>query len=535
MADSEPLAPMPGSQPSERTQTTGRNALLEGRPLRPEEREYFDERTLKKPLGVLQIWALGVGVVITGEYFGWNPGLKEGGPLGMLLASLFVCLLYITWVLALSELSVAMPFAGGPMAYGRRASGPVLGFVMGWSMFLESLFATIGTAVATGGALYFLVDLVLPDVPRQALVAIGLISDAMPADEIERTCRLAISTFCGLVTVVLFAALQCSGAKEQAKVMEWMTYGAIGGLVWFWIACVGGIRMERILTQPLLVNGWAGAVRAIPYAIWWLVIIETVALAAEEAHEPHRSIPRGMMLAQVTLIVLVVLTWFIASAAGDDYVATADVPYPLQHVYRQVWPDSAHLWHLIPFSIVAICGMTASYNGMIYAVSRQSFSLGRAGYLPQILGRLHPVRRTPDVSIVFWSLVIAGFVIWGYFNEAAVMVAVLTCNLTALLWYILAMVCLFLLRIREPEMHRPYRVPLYPFLPALVIVLSLIAVLVYGWLQEPIVLWLTGLMYAAGLGYFLLYARNRLVTAAPEEISAMAPAEADRDPSRPSQ
>src|SRR5919201_5062388 len=128
--------------------------------LRPEERAYLKEHALKKPMGVLHVWALGVGVVITGEYFGWNQGLKEGGPLGMLLASLFVCALYMMWVLALSELSVAMPFAGGPLAYGRRAVGPTFGFVMGWSMFLEALFATIGTAIATGGVILFLSGLV---------------------------------------------------------------------------------------------------------------------------------------------------------------------------------------------------------------------------------------------------------------------------------------------------------------------------------------------------------------------------------------
>src|SRR5437016_347871 len=135
--------------------------------LKPEEREYLKEHALKKPMGVLHIWALGVGVVITGEYFGWNPGLKVGGPLGMLLASLFVCVLYMMWVLALSELSVALPFAGGPLAYGRRAVGPWLGFVMGWSMFLEALFATIGTAIATGGAVFFLVNLLFPGIDKR--------------------------------------------------------------------------------------------------------------------------------------------------------------------------------------------------------------------------------------------------------------------------------------------------------------------------------------------------------------------------------
>src|SRR6476661_2902144 len=116
------------------------------------------DRTLAQKMKVLDVWALGVGVVITGEYFGWNFALKDNGPVAVLVASLIVCLLYLTWVLALSELSVAMPFAGGPLAYGRRTSGPLLGFVMGWSMFLECQFATIGTALATGGYIAFLVN-----------------------------------------------------------------------------------------------------------------------------------------------------------------------------------------------------------------------------------------------------------------------------------------------------------------------------------------------------------------------------------------
>src|SRR5947209_18987055 len=138
-------------------------AHLRPEELRPEERAYLQEHALKKPLRVLDVWALGVGAVITGEYFGWNLGLRDNGPVAMLVASLVVCLLYLTWVLALSELSVALPFAGGPLAYGRRAADPSLGFVMGWSMLLECQFATIATAIATGGYIAFLVNPEEPD------------------------------------------------------------------------------------------------------------------------------------------------------------------------------------------------------------------------------------------------------------------------------------------------------------------------------------------------------------------------------------
>src|SRR5262249_43769076 len=135
--------------------------------LRPEERAYLQEHALKKPLRVFDIWALGVGGVIAGVYFGWNLGLKDNGPVAMLIASLIVCLLYLTWVLALAELSVAMPFAGGPLAYGRRAADSSLGFVMGWSMFLECQFAAIAAALAAGGYISYLIA--YPEEPSLAV------------------------------------------------------------------------------------------------------------------------------------------------------------------------------------------------------------------------------------------------------------------------------------------------------------------------------------------------------------------------------
>jgi len=228
-------------------------------------------------------------------------------------------------------------------------------------------------------------------------------------------------------------------------------------------------------------------------------------------------------LAQITLIILVVLTLFFAVAAGNDYRKTGDATnlFPLSQVFSEVWSGPSHALHRIAFSLAAIVGMVVSYNGMIYAVTRQSFALGRAGYLPRILGHVHQKRRTPDISIFFWSLVVAGFVIWGYFNETAVTEAVLTCNLTALIWYVLAMVCLFILRVKEPHMPRPYKVPLYPLLPALVILMSVFAAAVYGWLS-PKVIWLTAIMYAVGCSYYFFYARTRLISAAPEELAARA-------------
>jgi ethanolamine permease len=473
--------------------------------LRPEERAYLEQHALKKPLRVLDIWALGVGVVVAGAYFGWNLGLKDNGPVAMLLASLLVCLLYLAWVLALAELSVAMPFAGGPLAYGRRTAGPLLGFVMGWSMLLECLFAAIGTAIATGGYIAFLLN---PEDPSNEVTLIA-----------------------GLATVFVFFALQAWGVKEQSWAMLVMTYGALLGLVLFWMVAATHFSWDRVWLiegQPLPpAKGWRAVLDAVPYALWWLVMIETVALASEEAHEPHRTIPRGLAWAQLTLIVLVVLTWLFACGALDSQQIASDaqgngISYPLAEVIRRIPAGQSPLL-LYGFTVIALFGLIASFHGMLYGTSRQAFALGRAGYLPHYLGMVHAHRRTPIVALLVASLIAAGFVVANYFYKDAIAIAVLVSTLTALIWYILAMICLCILRGREASLFNSYRAPVYRVLPVLVIILSVFAGVVYVGIDNGrIVLLLTGALYAVGLGYYWVQGRHQLQTAAPEELAARA-------------
>jgi ethanolamine permease len=468
-------------------------AHLRPEELRPEERAYLQQHALKKPLRVLDIWALGVGGVIAGMYFGWNLGLADNGPVAMLLASLIVCVLYLMWVLALAELSVALPFAGGPLAYGRRASGSPLGFVMGWSMYLECQFAAIATAIAIGGYIAFLIN---PD---------------QPDDHVK--------VAAGLATVAIFFVLHAWGVKEQSRVMTLMTYAAILGLVIFWIAAARGFSAERVWPTPLLPEetGWQAVLRAVPYALWWLVIIETVALAAEEAHEPQRTIPRGLVWAQLTLIVLVVLTWLFACGAANSQ-DLAGVDYPLAKVIGDIYQRGFPLL-VYGFGAIALFGLIASYHGMLYGASRQAFAMGRAGYLPRFLGEVHAVRRTPIPALLISSLLSAGFVVANLWFKKAIDVAVLVSTLTALVWYILAMVCLWLLRRREPQLFISYRAPLHHVLPLIVVLLAVFSLAMYGIIQVQVIPFAL-VLYALGIGYFMFRGRRQIATAAPEELAA---------------
>lgn len=438
-------------------------------------------------LRVLDVWAMGVGIVVCGQYFGWNLGLKDNGPVAMLIASLAVCLLFLAWVLTLSELAVAMPRAGGPLDYGLRAGGRGLGFFMGWSLFLECLFGGVATALAAGKYVAFLLDPANPD-PHVAVAA-------------------------GLTVVVVFFLLQARGVKEQARALVLMTYAAVGGLVVFWVAALTNFSWDRVWAAPAIPaeKGWRAVLDAVPFALWWLIIIEAAALAAEEARTPQRTIPRGLTWAMITVIALVVLTTVTACGAWPYREIAAkdgrDVDYPLAEVIRQI-PAGQSAVLLYGFGAIALFGLVASYHGLLYGASRQVFALGRDGFLPPALGRVHTGRRTPVPALAACSLLTAGFVLANLWFEDAVKVAVLVAGFAALVLYLLSVWSLFRLRRREPELLAGYRTPLGWWLPACVVVLSLLALAVYPRLDGKVVPIAAG-VYAGGLGVFLAFRGRR--------------------------
>src|SRR5262249_27057006 len=145
----------------------------------------------------------------------------------------------------------------------------------------------------------------------------------------------------------------------------------------------------------------------------------------------------------------------------------------------------------------------------------------RAGYLPAFLGYVHPRRRTPVAALFVSSLIVAGFVVANLRFKDAIAVAVLVSTLTALVWYALAMVCLFILRKRERHLFRNYRAPMHRLIPALVVLLSAFAAWLYIWIDVKVIP-LTAFLYALALSYFWFWSRKRIQKAAPEELAARA-------------
>jgi ethanolamine permease len=424
---------------------------------------------LRRELGPWMLWGLGVGYVISGEYFGWNLGLPHGGTYGMLAATLLVTVLYVAFVLSYAELACAIPKAGGAFDYALRALGPVPGFLAGALQFIEFVFAPPAIAFAIGAYLHLYV----------------------PVDPLW----IAIACY------AVFTALNVWGVRQAASFELLVTIVAVVELLVFIGATAPSFRWERFAHDPLP-HGWSGAVAALPFAIWFYLAIEGVANAAEEARHPQRDVPIGFLAAMGTLVVLA-LGVFVCAVGVDGWAAVvyetpgaapSDSPLPLA-MGRALSRDS---WLYGLLVTVGLFGLVASFHGILLAGGRATLELGRAGYVPRVLGRVDPRTGTPALALLANLVVGVAALLTGKTGD----IIVLAC-FGAVGLYVVSMIALFALRRREPDLARPYRAAGYPFVPALALVLSLfcLGALVVSY---PVIAAVFAAIVIAGLAAFVV-------------------------------
>jgi ethanolamine permease len=399
---------------------------------------------LSKSLGPVMIWALGVGYVISGEYFGWNLGLAHGGSYGMLAAVGLVSLMYLLFVLSYAELACAIPKAGGAFVYADRALGRDLGFLAGAAQAIEYLFAPPAIAYAIGA--YFANWSEGPAAVAPEVVAV--------------------------IAFVIFTGVNIWGVRVSAIFELVVTTLAVIELLIF-----AGVTLPHFswgaFSQQSLPNGWGGVWPAIPFAIWLYLAIEGVANIAEEARDPARHLPRAFIAAMLTLLGLALLTYFAAVGVGgwsaivvDPITGEAsDSPLPL--ALGQIVGRGDVLYHLL--IAIGLFGLVASFHGIILVAGRAVFELGRFGHLPGVFGRTLRQRKTPAAALI--GTMVVGLIAIASGKTADI---ITLSAFGALTLYVLSMVSLLRLRRAEPDLERPYCVPAYPWIPSGALVLALV-------------------------------------------------------------
>lgn len=473
-------------------------------PTRSEE-DQAAERKLKRVAGPVLLWGLGVGSVISGEFFGWNFGLNAGGWGGLLIATAIMATLYATMMMSIAEMSTAMPVAGGPYAFARRAMGKTGGYATGLAVVIEYVLAPAVIAVGIGGYVAGFTPL-NPDLTA-------------------------------LIAYVIFVGINLIGVKESLQTLLVITVISVIVLLVWGGSMLPNFSVDNLLNiQPdgdnsrFLPFGIGGILAALPAAGWFYLAIEDVPLAAEETANPAKDLPKGMLLAMGSLIALSMISLFIGpGAAGSEALATSGNPLPqaAEEVYGRNWT----YWLT---TVVGLTGLIASFFSIIYAYSRQIFSLSRAGYLPTWLSKTNG-RGAPH-----WALIVPGAIgfltiqVIDFFNTLGVPAGedppIATGDLliqlavfAALISYILMMVSHFILRRDEPDMERPYRTPGAPVTPAIALGLSVVAMLASLFYQPQVVFMVAGVavIYALGFAYYWFYSRHHLVADAPEEEFAL--------------
>ena len=398
---------------------------------------------LKRTLTPFLLWGLGVGYVISGMYFGWNLGLEQGGTGGLAIATFFIIILYSTFTFSYAELAAAIPKAGGVFDYAQRSMGNDLGFIAGMAQNIEFIFAPPAIAFAIGA--YF--NLFLPQVPILAIA---------------------------ILAYILFTALNIYGVKAAALFELVITLLAVGELLLFTGITLPHFEIKNI-RHNAFPHGWQGILAAIPFAIWFFLGIEGVANTAEEVLRPQRTLLLGFGSAILTLVILCVCI-FLSSIGVNGWESivyrsdgtTSDSPLPL--ALAQITGNNHLLYHLL--ITIGLFGLIASFHGLILAAGRSTYEFGKVKYAPVILGKIHPKFKTPSNALIA-NMVIGIIALLSGKTSEIITISVFG----ALTLYILSMISMLLLRKKEPDLDRPFRVPFYPVFPITALVISAVSII----------------------------------------------------------
>ncbi|HHX8480773.1 TPA: ethanolamine permease [Vibrio diabolicus] len=448
--------------------------------------EYLAKRQLKRgTAGWILLAGLGVSYVISGDFAGWNFGIAQAGWGGFLIAAIAMAVMYFTLVLSLAEMSAAIPAAGGGYSFARQAMGPTGGFFTGLSVLIEYALAPAAIVIFIGSAVNELVGIDGPVVYA--------------------------------LFYAVFIAIHMAGVGEALKVMMVISGLAVLAILITVAVLIGHFDVNNLFditpataqATEILPFGWYGVWAALPFAMWLFLAVEGVPLAAEEAKNPAKDVPKGIIGAMLFLLLTATLVVvLLAGAVGSKVIGDSAVP--LVDALKLTGNSTIAM----AVNLLGLAGLIASFFSIIYGYSRLVFALSRAGYLPQTLSL------TSDKKVPSRALLVPG--VFGFLvsltGEGDLILAMAVVGATVS--YALMSLSHILLRIKQPELARPYKTPGGIITSSISLVLSLIAMTgVYAF--DPSAFFMTMGLFLIGGVYYGLYSRNKLVAATAEEEFAM--------------
>ena len=449
------------------------------------QREAETDHSLKRALGALNLTTLGIGAIIgTGIFvLTGTVAALNSGPAVVLsftlagVASIFAALCY-------SEFASLVPMAGSAYTYGYATLGELIAWIIGWDLILEYALGAVTVAIGWSGyVVSFLEDIGinipgalsaargthLIDVPAALAGAVhvkpgwqvvsdqllGLIQGA-GTDPATLGHVTAIFNLPAVIIIALVTTLLVIGIKESANVNSAIVIIKVAVVLLFIVGAAHAVNSAN--WHPFIPPntgvreefGWTGVMAGAGIVFFAYIGFDAVSTAAQEARNPQKDMPIGIIGSLLICTVLYILV---------SGIATGIVPYQQLNVPDPIAlaADRAGLgWMSTLIKVGAIAGLSSVILVMLLGQSRVFYSMSRDGLLPQFVNKVHPRFQTPYITSIVTGVVVAFFAAILPIRDAASLVSIGT-----LLAFVIVSAGIIVLRVREPNLPRAFKTPVY--------------------------------------------------------------------------
>ena len=486
--------------------------------------------SLKKSLGPWSLTALGIGAVIgsgiftvigtamAGQKFD-VPNIRDtpllhylihhtamagrpgAGP-ALALSLVLVAIVCVFTGLCYAELASMIPIAGSAYTYTYATLGELVAWIIGWDLILEYAFSNMSVSVGLSAHIVDLLDWFGLHPPAQwispAYLPTGL-QDLAGNDLYKSGWHFGFNIPAFLVVMILTMIL-VRGIRESASTKNVLVMVKMAAILVF--ICAGASFIKPHYWHPFMPNGWTGVLTGGSIIFFTYIGFDSVSTAAEECRNPQRDLPIGIMATLVACTVLYGGVALVLSGIVPWQSVMGDAAPVVNAIKRLSLLPGGHnlIWVRLFVLIGAMLGMISSILVFQLGQARVWFAMSRDGLLPKVFGHIHPRFRTPAVATWVAGVVVgvpAGLLDIGTVSNLS--------NIGTLFAFVLVSIAVLVLRFREPERHRSFRVPLGPLFPLLSIIFCILLMMgleVMTWMA--FFAWLV-----TGLLIYFLYSRHR--------------------------
>ncbi len=465
------------------------------------------DHRLKRVLGPTNLTTLGIGAIIgTGIFvLTGTVAAQNAGPAVILsfvlagVASIFAALCY-------SEFASLVPMAGSAYTYGYATLGELFAWIIGWDLILEYALGAVTVSIGWSGyVVSFLRDIGI-HIPPELSAARGTLITLADGTQVAAIFNLPAVIIIAIVTLLLVI-----GIRESATVNNVIVFVKVAVVLLFIFGAAHAIKSAN--WHPFMPPstgvrghfGWSGVMQGAGIVFFAYIGFDAVSTAAQEAKNPQRDMPIGII---GSLLICTVL--YIAVSA----VATGIVPYLQLDVPDPIAVAADHAgmgWMAGLIKLGAIAGLSSVILVMLLGQSRIFWTMADDGLLPPFVSRIHPKFRTPWITTIVTGIVVAIFAAVFTVREAGSLVSIGT-----LLAFVIVSIGVLVLRLREPELPRTFKTPAVWFVAPMGALSALCLMISLPWRTwERLIIW-----FVIGMFVYFFYGVRRSKLAKSRENAA---------------